>query len=107
MKLQALASEPQLVKITIDDENIVKAYGESLDFYIYDRQDMNIFMKLATLEGGNDISGITTVIKDLILDEKGEKILTGNSTLPTDVMIKVTEAVVNKLGNTITQTLEG
>lgn len=106
MKLAQLASEPQLVKITIDDEAIVKAYGEPLDFYIYDRQDMNIFMKLATLDSNNDITGITSIIKELILDEDGKKILEGNSTLPADVMIKVTESVVNRLGNSLTQTLE-
>lgn len=104
MKLAELAKEPKLVKITIDDSAMVEAYGEAVEFWVYDRVDMETFMKLANLEGGQNMSDIVAVMKDLILDEKGEKIIAKNRILPNDIMIKAVEKTVEALGNFATQT---
>lgn len=104
MKLAELAKEPKLVNISIDDESIVKTYGEAIEFYVYDRVDMETFMALATLEGGQNIGKIVAVMKDLILDEKGNKIIANGKILPNDIMIKAVEKTVEALGNFATQT---
>jgi len=104
MKLQALASKPQLIKITIEEEDIVEKYGEPLEFWVKDRQDMDTFFKLANLEGGVGMENIASVVKDLVLDEKGNPILQGEVALPVDVMLKVIEVTVTRLGNSVTQT---
>ena len=106
MKLEALASKPKLTAITIDDEKIVENYGEPLEFYIYDRQPMDVFMKLAALEGEHSVGDITTLAGEMIMDEKGKKILTDGNVLPVDVMLKVVEATVTRLGNSVAQTSE-
>lgn len=105
MKLQQLAAEPKLEKITIDHEDIVKKYGEELDFYMYDRQDMGTFMEMASLDQ-KDQSAIFNLIKKLVRDEEGNLILTDSSTLPIDVMIKMIEKVVTRLGNSQSQIME-
>ena len=46
MKLSELAVKPKLSKVTITEEHIVEKYGEELDFYIWDRQPLDIFAKL-------------------------------------------------------------
>ena len=99
MKLTQLASKPQLTKITIEDENIVEKYGEAIEYWIYDRTDMDTFMKLASLEGKSSLDKIVTVMQDLILDEEGNKILDDGKVLPTDVMIKAVEETIKNLGN--------
>jgi hypothetical protein len=104
MKLAELAKEPKLVKISIDDESMVKTYGEIIEFWVYDRVDMETFMKLANLEGGQDIKDIVVVMKDLILDEEGNKILNNGKILPNDIMIKAVEKTVAALGNFATPT---
>jgi len=106
MKLAQLASKPTLVKITIEDEATVKEYGEAIEFYMYDRQDMNSFMKMASLTE-NDIAGITEMVADLVLDEDGNKILVDGVSLPMTVMLKVVEAAVNSLGNSVSQISQG
>ena len=40
MKLKELATKPQLVKIVLDDEAIIKEYNEPLEFYVYDKQPL-------------------------------------------------------------------
>ena len=103
MKLQALAAEPKLEKITVDAEAIVEKYGEPLDFYMYDRQDMDTFMQLASVNQ-EDQTAIFSVIKNLVRDEKGELILDSKATLPVDVMVRVIEKVVERLGKLQSQT---
>jgi len=104
MKLAELAKEPKLINIKIDDSGIVEKYGEDVEFWVYDRVDMETFMALANLEGGQNIGKIVSVMKDLILDDKGNKIIADGRILPNDVMIKAVEKTVTALGNFATQT---
>jgi len=103
MKLQQLAAEPKLEKITVDAEAIVEKYGEPLDFYMYDRQDMDTFMQMASVNQ-EDQSAIFSVIKNLVRDEEGKLILDDKATLPVDVMVRVIEKVVERLGKLQSQT---
>ena len=105
MKLSQLASKPTLTKIVIDDEVIVKEYGEELEFYIYDRQPMSVFMKLASMDQNeNSLEDLAHIVEDMIMDEQGKKIINKDVSLPIDVMVKVIEKTVNRLGNTKTPT---
>ena len=88
----------------IDDEKIVEAYGEPLEFYIYDRHDMDTFMKLASLEG-DSVGTIAELVSDMILDEDGKKIIVDGNILPVDIMMKIVEVVIQRLGNSVSQTL--
>jgi len=105
MELAKLVAKPQLTKLTIDDEDVVKQFGEALEFWVYDRQDMDTFMKLATLDQ-NNFGEIAGVIRDMVLDDKGAPILKKDATLPMGVMLKVIEKVVSNLGNSVSQTME-
>lgn len=104
MKLKELATKPQLTELTVDDPEVVNVYGEPLEFYIYDRQDMGTFMKLASLEDQNDFETVSEIVKSLVLDEEGNRILDDEHQLPVDVMIKVIETTVQELGKSVTQT---
>mgnify|MGYP003625572688 CR=1 FL=1 len=105
MKLAQLACEPQLITIKIEDADTVKEFGEPLEFCMYDRQDMDSFMRMASLSE-DDIAGITNLVSDLVLDDKGNKILVGTTSLPMNVMLKVVEAAVSSLGNSVSQTIQ-
>lgn len=104
MKLAELAKEPKLTKVTIDDPGMITLYGEAIEFWVYDRVDMDTFMQLANLEGGQNIKDVVKVMKELILDEKGNKIISNGNVLPNDVMIKAVEKTVEALGNFATPT---
>jgi|OM-RGC.v1.029985576 hypothetical protein len=105
MKLSQLASKPQLIKITIDEEAIVEKYGEAVEFWIYDRYDMDVYMQLLNTEE-SDIKKLTDVVKDMLFDEDANKIITDGEVLPADILIKVIEKTVSHLGNGMTQTSE-
>lgn len=97
MKLTQLAAKPQLVKIEITDEDVVKEFGEALEFWIWDRQPMDRFVKLAQMKG-EDMSELIEAVNDMVLDEEGNPIIKDGLVLPTNIMTKVIGKVVETLG---------
>ena len=97
MKLTQLAAKPQLVKVEIADEDVVKEFGEALEFYIWDRQPMDKFIRLAQMKG-EDMSELIAAVNDMVLDEEGNAIIKEGLVLPTNVMTKVIGKVVETLG---------
>lgn len=97
MKLSQIAAEPTLVEISLDDKETVKQFGEPLVFYTWDRQPMEVFMRLANLNEKNtgDLIGI---VKTLILDENGQQVLNDKNMLPTSVLMKAIAKVTEQLG---------
>ena len=53
MKLSQITAEPKLIEIALDDEATVKEYGEALTFHTWDRQPMEVFMRLANADQKN------------------------------------------------------
>ena len=97
MKLSQLAAKPQLIQLTVDDEATIKEFGEPLEFYTWDRQPLDTFMKLAGASQ-NDPKVMIEVVRTLILDESGKEIISKEVMLPSHVMLKVIGKVVDMLG---------
>ena len=97
MKLSALTAKPQLIDIHIDDEETIKEFGEAVEFYTWDRQPMDVFMKLATVSN-KDPELMIGIIRTLILDEAGKEIVTKDAMLPSSILLRVVGKVVDLLG---------
>ena len=97
MKLSQIAAKPKLVPFTLDDEDTVKEFGEPVEFYSWDRQPLEMFMKLANADQ-QDMASMIGLVKTLILDEEGNEIIKGENMLPSTLLIKVIGKVVETLG---------
>ena len=97
MKLSQLAAKPQLIKFVLDDEETIKEHGEAIEFWSWDRQPLEVFMKLANAQQ-NDTGGMIDVVRTLILDENGKQVIKGETMLPSNVLIKVIAKIVETLG---------
>jgi hypothetical protein len=97
MNLSDLAKKPQLIKISLDDEETVKEFGEPIEFWTWDRQPMDTFLKLASMSDSN-YGTIVTAVKGLIMDETGREILGDGETLPSHIMMRVVNRLVTMLG---------
>lgn len=97
MKLTDLAKKPQLVKVVLDDADTVKEYDEPIEFWTWDRQPMDTFLKLASVDQSNT-SSVIDAVRDLVLDESGKPVMHGEITLPTPIMMRVITKVVEGLG---------
>ncbi len=97
MKLSEIAKAPKLIKIVLDKDKIVEEYGEPLEFYIYDRQPLEVFGRLANAEK-EDFSQIANLMKDLILDEEGKPVMEEDKQLPFDIVVETMGEVSKYLG---------
>ena len=97
MKLSELSQKPKLIQILINNKDIVKKYGEELEFHIYDRQPLDVFAKLSALTEENS-SEIAKIVESLILDEKGEPVVKDDNTLPMDVLVSAMTSISTVLG---------
>jgi hypothetical protein len=97
MKLNQLAAKPQLIQITIEDAALTEKYGEAIEFWTWDRQPLDVFMKLANSQN-NDATSMLDVIRTLILDEHGKEVITKDLMLPSDVLVAVISKIVESLG---------
>jgi hypothetical protein len=97
LKLTQLAAKPTLVRIELSDDEIQKQYGDSLEFWIWDRQPMSQFVRLATVHQ-NNFGEMVELVNSMVLDEEGNQIAQGDLIFPTDVMMKIINRVVETLG---------
>jgi hypothetical protein len=97
MKLTQITAKPKLVKMILDDEEIVKEYGEALEFWIYDRQPMDQFVRLAQMKP-EDFQEMVSMVNGMVLDEDGAPVVKDDLVLPTGIMTKVIGKVVETLG---------
>jgi hypothetical protein len=97
MKLSQIASEPKLVEVKLDDKDVIKEYGEALIFYTWDRQPMDVFMRLANIDQKNT-GDLINIVKTLILDEEGKQVLNDKNMLPTSILMKAIAKVTEQLG---------
>lgn len=97
MKLSELAKQPQLVKLTIDKKELVEKYGDELEFYMYDRQSLDVFSKLANATKDN-VGDYMSILVDIMLDENGEPIMKDGNVLPIDVMTEAMGQIGSTLG---------
>lgn len=97
MKLNQIAAKPKLIPIILDDEDTVKEFGEAVEFHTWDRQPLEVFMKLANANQ-QDQTQMIDIVRTLILDENGKQIIDGENMLPSGLLIKAIAKIVEKLG---------
>jgi len=97
MKLSSLAKKPELIKVTIDDEDTVAQYGEPLEFYTMDRQPMETFLKFAAGDR-QDFSQMADLLKEMVLDEDANPVIKDGLILPSKVMISAFSKLAEQLG---------
>lgn len=97
MKINQLAAKPQLIKITLDSNDVISRHGEAVEFWTWDRQPLDVFMKLANIQNGEN-GEIVNIVKTLILDDEGNQVITGDTTLPTDILVAAIGEITTLLG---------
>jgi hypothetical protein len=97
MKLSQLASKPQLIKLVLDDKEIIQEHGESIEFWTWDRQPLDTFMKLANSDS-KDAAQMIDIVRTLILDEGGKQIIQGEDIIPSNILIRAIAKIVETLG---------
>jgi hypothetical protein len=97
MKLSQLAAKPQLIMVSLDDAETIKEFDEAIEFYTWDRQPLDVFMKLANAQQ-QDIGQMIDIVRTMILDEAGKTIIEKDNMLPTALLLRAIQKIVEQLG---------
>lgn len=96
MDLSTISTKPVLVLVTIDEEAIVKEFGEPLTFWTWDKQPLDTYLAISGSMG--DTSKSAGMLRDLILDKEGVPVMTEGKILPAKVMVSAMTKVMELLG---------
>lgn len=103
MDLRTLAKKPNLTKVIIDDEDILKEYNEPIIFYMYDHIDIITYFEFYRSQSQNDSNTFNKVIQKIILDENGQNLLNEGEVLPVDITLSILGKINEVLGKSKTR----
>lgn len=94
MNIKDFASKPQLVELILDDKDLVERYGEPITFYTYNIVRMSTYFDFFNARSNNEFGNLDKIMKGLILDAQGNRVLSDDEDLPIDIAA----AAINKIG---------
>ena len=102
--LTEFAKQPQLIEMVLDSDDIIAEYGEPIVFYMKDYVGINTyfdFFRAQSDKGGQ----IDTLLRMIVLNEKGEPALDADKALPVDIAVAVLAKVNENMGKSKTKPL--
>ena len=81
----------------MDDVDTMAEHNEAVEFYTWDRQPLDTFMKLAQANQA-DTASMIGIVRTLILDESGKQIISDDNMLPTPLLLRAIQKIVELLG---------
>jgi hypothetical protein len=101
MNIQDFATTPQLIEVILDTEDIITNHGEPITFWTYDIVSMSVYFDFFNARTNSQFEQLGLLIKKMILNEKGEQVLTTGKDLPIDILT----AAIIKLGDILGKSL--
>jgi hypothetical protein len=98
MDIKSLAKKPELHQIVIDAEEIVKEYGDTITFWMYDHVDINTYFDFFRSQQEKDGSELNVLMRKIILNEQGQPSLSDEDQLPVDIAIAALTKINETLG---------
>ena len=96
--IKEFAKKPQLIQVTIDNPDIVEAYGEPIDFWMMDHVDLSTYFGYFKAQSENDGDEINTLLRKIILNQEGNPALADDEALPVDITVAALTKVNEILG---------
>jgi hypothetical protein len=103
MDIKQFAKRPELVEIVIDDENIVKEYGEPITFWMRDFVDINTYFDFFKSQSDKGEGQLGVLLQKLILNDQGQPVMAEEEALPVDITIAALTKINETLGKSKTR----
>ena len=103
MDIKQLAKKPELVEVTLDDDNLVKEYGETITFWMKDFVDINTYFDFFRSQSDNSGQELNTLMRKIILNKEGLPVLADDEALPIDISVAALTKINETLGKSRTR----
>jgi hypothetical protein len=104
MDISKLSKKPELVKITIDDADIVEMFGEPIDFWLSDGMGISTYFNFYKLQEQQDDVLLNNLLRQVVLKEDGTPSIGADETLPVSVVLAILVKISNFLGKSTAKT---
>lgn len=103
MNINKFAKKPEMVKVTLDDEELVKQYGEPITFWMLDFVDINTYFDFFKSQSTAEGEKLNLLMRKIILREDGTPALAEDEALPIDIAIAALTKINETLGKSKTK----
>lgn len=97
------AKTPELIQISLDDQDIVKEYGEPVIFYMKDFVDINMYFEFFRSQAEGNTASLNDMLNKLILNKEGNPALQEGQALPVDLAVAALSKINDNLGKSKTK----
>ena len=102
--IDQIARKPQLTEITLDSEDIISQFGDSVIFWIPEFIDIKTYFRyFQTLN--EEKENISEILEMLVLDQQGQKALADGRSIPAGLAIAIIQKINEHLGKSETKSL--
>lgn len=104
MDISKFAKKPTLTKIVIDDDEIIQAYGEAIEFHMLDQMSISTYFDFYRLQQEQDSDKLNDLLRKIVLKEDGTPALSLEEILPVDLTLNLLVKINEFLGKSKTKT---
>lgn len=100
MEISKVVKKPELIKITLDDAQVIEAFGESIEFWMKDFVDIDTYFQFfqSQAEQEKDVRQLGKILKKIVLKEDGSPAIGEDEELPLAIIVPVITRVTENLG---------
>lgn len=98
MDVKQAVRKPQLIKLEIDSEDIVKIYGEPVVFHMIDYLDLGTYFEFYKLQQAENANKLIEILRRIVLDQEGKPVIADDETLPIELSLAILYKINDHLG---------
>lgn len=98
MDIKQLVTKPKLVRLEVDNPEIVKEVGDSIVFYMKDHMDLNSYFDFYKFQQNQDMDLLVKLLRKTVLDEQGNTVIGEDEILPVDITLAILFKINDYLG---------
>jgi hypothetical protein len=108
MDISKFAKKPTLIKIVMDDAEVVETYGDTIEFHILDQMSISTYFEFYKLQQDQDSDKLNDLLRKIVLKDDGTPALTEEEIFPVDLtlglLVKINEFLGKSKAKTSTPT---
>lgn len=99
MKVKDLIRDPKLIKVVLDDPEIIAAFGEPQEIYTWDLPEFEEVLEVFDEQGDLDKRALVSYCKSNMFDQDGKPLFTGKKRAPVILLKHALTPISKILGN--------
>jgi hypothetical protein len=103
MDIKKLAKKPELIEVILDEDAIVKEYGEPITFFMKDFVDINTYFDFFRSQNQKTGDELAQLLAKIILNKDGNTVLGPDEAFPIDITIAALTKINEQLGKSKTK----